>query len=256
MLGAIAGDIIGSLYEADPIRTTDFPLFGPGCRFTDDTVLTVAVADALMGERDYAASLRNYARLYPRAGYGGAFRHWAQSESTEPYGSWGNGAAMRVSPVAWAFEALEDVIAEAGLTAAVTHNHPEGIRGAQAAAAATFLARRREPKENIRRFIEERFGYDLGCTIEAVRPHYQWDVSCQGTVPPAIVAFLDADGYEDAFRLAVSLGGDADTLACITGGIAEAYYGLPEDIARQAFARLDGLLADVVTCFQDAYGPG
>jgi ADP-ribosylglycohydrolase len=160
---------------------------------------------------------------------------------------------MRVSAVAYAFDTLEDVIIEAGRTAEVTHNHPEGIKGAQATAAASFLARRKEPKADIQKLIETRFGYDLGRTIAEIRPDYIWDISCQGTVPPAIRAFLDATGYEDAVRLAVSIGGDADTLACITGGIAAAYYGLPNDIAEQALVRLDDQLRDAWFAFEDTY---
>lgn len=225
MIGAIAGDIIGSIYEAHPIKTRDFPLFGPGCRFTDDTVLTVAVAQAILEDGDYARWVREIGRRHPRAGYGGAFSGWLRSDAPEPYHSWGNGAAMRVSPVGWAFDTMERVLAEAARSAAITHDHPEGIKGAQAAALAVFLARTTRDKERVRGEVTARFGYDLTRTLEEIRPAYAFDVSCQGTVPEAIIAFLEADSYEDAVRNAVSLGGDSDTLAAIAGAVAEAHFG-------------------------------
>ncbi|NLT33791.1 MAG: ADP-ribosylglycohydrolase family protein [Acidobacteria bacterium] len=224
MIGAIAGDIIGSVYEAHPIKTRDFPLFGPGCRFTDDTVLTVAVAQAILEDGDYARWVRRLGRRYPWAGYGGAFSSWLQSDAPEPYHSWGNGSAMRVSPVGWAFDTMERVLEEAARSAAITHDHPEGIKGAQAAALAVFLARTTRDKERVRREVTARFGYDLTRTLAEIRPGYAFDVSCQGSVPEAIIAFLEADSYEDAVRNAVSLGGDSDTLAAIAGGIAEACF--------------------------------
>lgn len=227
MIGAIAGDIIGSVYEANPIKTKEFPLFHPLCRFTDDTVLTLAVAKALMEDRDYARCLRELGRLYPRAGYGGAFYRWLNSSNPRPYGSWGNGSAMRVSPVGLALGQEEDVLREAALTAMVTHDHPEGIKGAQATALAVLLARTTRDKELIRREISERFGYDLQRGLCDIRPRYSFDVSCQGTVPEALVSFLESESWEDSVRNAVSLGGDSDTLACIAGAVAEAYYGLP-----------------------------
>jgi ADP-ribosylglycohydrolase len=226
MIGAIAGDIIGSVYEAHPIKTKDFPLFHPHCRFTDDSVLTIAVAEAIMTDGDYLRSVRDLGRRYLQAGYGAAFSRWLRSESPEPYHSWGNGAAMRVSPVGWAFDSLDDVLREAARTAAITHNHPEGVKGAQAAALAVFLARTTRDKELIRKEVSGRFGYDLARTVAAIRPGYRFDISCQGTVPEAVIAFLDADDYEDAVRNAVSLGGDSDTLACIAGSMAEAHYGM------------------------------
>lgn len=255
MLGAIAGDIIGSVYESRPIKTTDFPLFRDGSVFTDDTVLTVAVADALLTKKDYAAAYREYFGRYPHAGYGGAFRQWARSPVAGPYGSWGNGSAMRVSPVAWAFESLDSVITEAERTAAVTHNHPEGIRGAQATAAAVYLARTGSSKDEIRDFVTRRFTYDLSRSTDETRPGYRFDVSSQGTVPAALRAFLDADGYETAVRLAVSLGGDSDTLACIAGAVAEPFYGgLPAAVHREATTRLDPGLRAVVRAFSKRYG--
>jgi ADP-ribosylglycohydrolase len=254
VLGAIAGDIIGSVHEFLGGKTRDFPLFVKESTFTDDTVLTVAVADCLVTGSSYVDKFHEYTRAYPDRGYGGTFMHWVISGSRRPYNSWGNGAAMRVSPVAFAFETLEDVLAEAARSAEVTHNHPEGVRGAQAAAAATFLARQGESKDKIRAAIEKRFDYDLKRTIEGIRPAYSFDVSCQGTVPEAIIAFLDSADYEDAVRLAISLGGDADTLACITGGIGGAFYGVPASIAARAMALLDSGLRGTVTCFCEKYG--
>ena len=225
MIGAIAGDIIGSIHEHRPIKTKDFPLFHGGSRFTDDTVLTAAIADAIMNGRPYGESLRDIGGRYPLAGYGRSFFQWLNAADPEPYNSWGNGSAMRVSPVGHAFSSEEAVLAQARMTAEVTHNHPEGIQGAQAAALAVFMARTGSGKEEIRTKISRTFDYHLHRTVDDIRPAYAFDVSCRGTVPEAIIAFLDSVSYEDAIRNAVSLGGDSDTLACITGGIAEAFYG-------------------------------
>lgn len=253
MLGAIAGDIIGSIYEGFPTKSKDFPLFGPEVRFTDDTVLTVAVADSILGPSDLVDALHDYFHRYPHAGYGGSFILWAHQRRREPYHSWGNGSAMRVSPVAYACETLEDTLFHAERTAAVTHNHPEGIRGAQATAAAVFLARQGADQRSIRQQISDRFGYDLSQPLDGIRENYKFDVSCQGSVPQAIIAFLEASDYEDAVRNAISLGGDADTMACIAGGIAEACWGLPVEIERQALERLDEHLRDVVTAFRQRF---
>ncbi len=254
MLGAIAGDIIGSVYEGRNIKTTEFPLFSKYCRFTDDTVLTVALADSILHETSYVKKLREYYFLYPRAGYGGSFHYWAQSESHEPYNSWGNGSAMRVSPVGYAYNDLERVLLEAKKSAEVTHNHPEGIKGAQATTAAIFLAREGQDKDAIKRYIEDTFGYDLHESIEEIRKYYRFDVSCQGSVPQAITAFLESANFEDALRKAVSIGGDSDTIACIAGGIAQAYYGgVPEDITEQVFEILDDRLGNVTREFQLRY---
>lgn len=225
MIGAIAGDIIGSIYEANPIKTKTFPLFHPRCRFTDDTVLTVAAAQAILTDRDYGRWFREIGRRHPHAGYGGSFIRWLLTDAAPPYNSWGNGAAMRVSPVGWAFDDAATVLEEAARTAEVTHNHPEGIKGAQAAALAVFLARTTGDKALIKTKISQRFGYDLDRNLDAIRPGYSFDVSCQGTVPEALIAFLEADSYEDTVRNAISLGGDSDTLACIAGAVAEAYFG-------------------------------
>lgn len=225
MIGTIAGDIIGSVYEGYPIKTKDFPLFHRNCSFTDDSVLTIAIASAILNDRDYGNSIWEMGRRYPNAGYGGSFIRWLQSRERKPYNSWGNGSAMRVSPVGFAFNTIETVLLEAASTAEITHNHPEGIKGAQATALAVFLARTVKDKNRIRAEVAERFGYNISRTVTEIRPYYRFDVSCQGTVPEAIIAFLDSDSYEDAVRNAISFGGDSDTLACITGGIAEAYYG-------------------------------
>ena len=225
MIGAIAGDIIGSVYEGRPIKRKDFPLFDSRCTFTDDSVLTIAVAWAILSGSPYRDAVWKIGRRFPHAGYGGSFFRWLMSDNPRPYNSWGNGAAMRVSPVGFAFDTIEEVLEQARLSAVISHNHPEGIRGAQAAALAVFLARKGHNKEQIREQIGRRFGYDLQRSVQQIRPTYGFRISCQETVPQAIVAFLDSLSYEDALRNAISLGGDSDTLACITGGIAEAFYG-------------------------------
>lgn len=235
MIGAIAGDIIGSVYEHRPIKTKDFPLCDPRCRFTDDTVLTVAVADAILSGRPYIDSISEFGRRYPNAGYGGAFIGWLFSDDPRPYNSWGNGSAMRVSPVGFAFSSEDEVLRHATLTAEISHNHPEGIKGAKATALVVFLARTGTAKEQIRSRIAEDFDYDMDRTVDEIRPTYAFDISCQGTVPEAIIAFLDSNSYEDAVRNAVSLGGDSDTLACIAGGIAEAFYG---DIPKHVYKKV------------------
>jgi ADP-ribosylglycohydrolase len=254
MIGAIAGDIIGSVYERVPTKTKDFPLFPPRCRFTDDTVLTVAVADAILSGRPYINSIREIGRRHPHVGYGGTFFYWLHSNDPRPYNSWGNGSAMRVSPVGFAFSSEDEVLMHAKLTAEISHNHPEGIKGAQATALAVFLARTATGKEDIRRAIAHRFGYDLDRTVDDIRPGYSFDVSCQGTVPEAIISFLDSTSYEDAVRNAVSLGGDSDTLACITGGIAEAFYGgVPQEIRERVQQCLTPDLWKVAEAFCQKY---
>jgi ADP-ribosylglycohydrolase len=255
MLGAIAGDIIGSVYEARGIKTTQFPLFRWDCCFTDDTVLTVAVADSILTGAGYGEKLKEWYHRYPGRGYGGKFRQWAASGDMEPYGSWGNGSAMRVSPVGFAFDSLDRVLEEAERSSIVTHDHPDAVLGAQATAAAVFLARTGTSKAEMRGYIQETFGYPLDRTLEEIRPSYRFDPSCRGTVPEAITAFLESEDYEDAVRKAVSLGGDSDTLACITGGIAQAFYGgVPEPIALQVFDYLDDHLAAVTLEFGRNYG--
>ena len=254
MIGAIIGDMIGSVYEAHPIKTTKFQLFKPHSRFTDDSVLTVAVAYAILNQKDYATSLKTFSVKYPRAGYGAAFYHWMLSENTAPYNSWGNGSAMRVSPVGFAFDSAGDVLAEAEKSAAVTHNHPEGIKGAQATALAIFMARTGETGENIREEITRRFDYDLSRTLDEIRPEYFFDVSCHGTVPESVTAFLESENYEDAVRKGISLGGDSDTIACITGGIAQAYYkDIPRQIVTIARERLPEEFIAVIDEFNEKY---
>ena len=254
MVGAIAGDIIGSVFEHHQIKTKDFPLFHPRCKFTDDTVLTVAIADAVLSGRPYVESVREIGRRYPVAGYGGSFIQWLHSDDPRPYNSWGNGSAMRVSPIGFAFSSEDKVLRHATLTAEISHNHPEGIKGAQATALAVFLARTGTGKEQIRSRIAEEFGYDMNRTVDDIRPTYFFDVSCQGTVPEAIIAFLDSDSYEDAVRNAISLGGDSDTLACITGGIAEAFYGdIPKDLQEKVQDCLTPDLWQVTEAFCQKY---
>lgn len=255
MIGAIAGDIIGSVYEHYNVKTTGFALFSPNSSFTDDTVLTVAVADCILHSKDYAPSLRDYGRRYPNRGYGGTFYHWLHSDTMGPYGSFGNGSAMRVSPVGFAFDTTEEVVAEAKRSAEVTHNHPEGIKGAQSVAAAVFMCRTGATKEEIRSYLETVFGYDLNRTLDHIRPVYSFDVTCQGSVPEAIIAFLESTDYEDAVRKAISLGGDSDTIACITGGIAQAYYKhMPDYIVQEVRQLLAPELLDIVDEFNQKFG--
>lgn len=254
MLGAIAGDIIGSPYEVRPIKTTQFPLFHHACRFTDDTVLTVALADSIMTGEPYMWNLKEFASLYPNAGYGGTFIQWARSNNTEPYNSFGNGSAMRVSPVGFAYDTLEEVLGEARRSAEVTHNHPEGIKGAQATAAVIFLARTGKSKDEIREYVRKTFWYGLRETLDEIRPHYRFDVSCQGTVPVAITAFLESEDWEDAVRKAISAGGDSDTLACITGGMAQAFYGgVPDEVVNRTIDFLDEHLCSITLEFCRAF---
>jgi ADP-ribosylglycohydrolase len=254
MLGAIAGDIIGSRFERNPIKTTGFELFHPECRFTDDSVLTLAVADHIFLGSDLNDTLKEYFNQYPDAGYGGRFMQWASTPSREPYNSFGNGSAMRVCPVGFAFDSIEKVLEKAQATAEVTHNHPEGIKGAQATAAAVFLARTGNSKTEIKNFIETQFQYDLSQSLDAIRPQYTFDVTCQGSVPQAITAFLESENFEDAVRKAVSLGGDSDTQACIAGGIAHAFYGnLPDIISAEVHSRLEVPLRQILTLFCDRF---
>jgi ADP-ribosylglycohydrolase len=254
MLGAIVGDIVGSIYEYNSIKTTQFPLFSEKCFFTDDTVLTVALADSLLTGKHYRELLKEYYQRYPDAGFGCRFIEWAKSEDSRPYGSWGNGAAMRISPIGWICTSIDEVLIKAEQYTAITHNHPEGIKGAQATAAAVFMGRNGCSKDEIRNYIATSFGYDLTASCDAIRPTYSFDVSCRGTMPPAITAFLESTDFESSIRLAVSLGGDADTLACITGCIAEAFYGgVPAVIAGKAMTYLDDHLKEVTKTFLNRY---
>ncbi len=255
MLGAIVGDMVGSIYEHRNHRSVEFPFFGAGCTYTDDTILTVALADAIMQGGDYIDFLKSYARKYPSpmGGYGTRFSGWAFSNDRKPYNSLGNGSAMRTSPVGFAFQSLETVLAAAEKYSAVTHNHPEGIKGAQATAASIFLARQGKSKQEIRAYISEQFGYNLERTCDQIRRVYQYNELCSETVPEAIIAFLDSNDFEHAIRLAISLGGDSDTLACITGGIAEAYYGIPRWIEEEALGKLDNFLRKITLEFREKY---
>jgi len=255
MIGAIGGDVIGSVHEGAGTKTKDFPLFAEDCRFTDDTVLTVAVAEQILRAGEFTDLFHDYFHAYPRAGYGAGFIHWAGHRRREPYNSCGNGSAMRVSLVGIAYDTLDEVLAQARRSAEATHNHPEGIRGAQATAAAVFLARTGSAKQEIKTHIERQFGYNLSEHLDDIRRIYTFDVSCQGSVPQSIIAFLESDSYEDAVRNAISLGGDADTMACIAGGIAEAYYGgVPEPVRVQTLAALDQRLRAVVDEFVERFG--
>ena len=267
MYGAIIGDIIGSPYEFDRgSKTKDFPFFDKGATFTDDSVMTIAVADALMQAQDRNViddeaavkallidSMHKWGHKYPHAGYGGRFRTWLRHNECEPYNSWGNGSAMRVSSVGWMFDDLETTRKVARWTAEVTHNHPEGVRGAEATACAVFLARTGSSKEEIGDFITNDIGYDLSRTCDEIRPDYCHVESCQQTVPEAITAFLEGENFEDVIRAAVSLGGDCDTLTCIAGGIAEAFYGVPTELQAECEARLPGDMRVALISFKKRY---
>ncbi|MDD3155684.1 MAG: ADP-ribosylglycohydrolase family protein [Victivallaceae bacterium] len=232
LYGALGGDIIGSTYEFNNVKSKKFPLFPRGSAITDDSVMTIATAEAILQKRDYARSYHKWGNEYPNAGYGGSFRRWLHADAPgAPCNSWGNGSAMRVSPVGFAFNTKAEVLAEAKKSAECTHNHPEGIKGAQAAAYAVFLARTGKSKVEIKSEIEQEFGYDLSPSLDRLRPDYIFDVSCMGTLPVALIAFLESVDYEDAVRNAISVGGDSDTIGAITGAIALAFYKtMPEEI--------------------------
>lgn len=253
MIGAIAGDIVGSTREFNGLKSTAFPLIPAESRFTDDTVLTVATAFSLMTDGDHAANYRLFGRLYPLAGYGGSFKNWLNSPDPVPYNSWGNGSAMRVSPVGFLLDDEQDVLAEARKSAEVTHNHPEGIKGAQSVALGVYLARRGADRETIKGELAGRFGYDLDRTCDEIRPGYTFQVSCQASVPEAIICFLEGGDWESAVRLAVSLGGDADTQACIAGALAQAAWGPPPGpVVEQVRQMLPAHLLDILADFDKA----
>jgi ADP-ribosylglycohydrolase len=254
VLGAIVGDYVGSVHEFIGTKSKQFELVTPASHITDDSLLTIAVADWILSGSDLVARFHDMVAAYPWAGWGGMFAHWARNRSQSPYNSFGNGAAMRVSPVGWGFRTLDDTLSAAAVCTAVTHNHPEGLKGAQATAAAIFLARTTRDKASIRRTIEERFRYDLNRSVSSIRPAYQFNETCQQTVPEALIAFLESADFEDAIRNAVSLGGDADTLACIAGAVAHAYYhGVPLGLGTAALATVPAELRDVWPRFRDAY---
>lgn len=255
MIGAIAGDLIGSRWRRGGMKETNFELFDETSRFTDDTVLTVALADALLHGFDYALIYQAYFREYPRAGYGPWFTEWALRRSLSPYGSYDNDAAVRVPPVAWAFSSLPDAVAEARRSAVTTHDHEDAIRGAEAVAAAVFLARSEVTVGEIRALIEMQFGYDLSRSLDEIRRTYAFDLSASHSVPEAIVAFLEGSDWESAVRNAVSLGGDG-SMAAIAGALAEARYGVPEAVVRRARAMLDDSLLRVIDSFEDRFGSG
>ncbi len=254
MLGAMAGDIIGSAYEFKAMKSVDFDLFGTDSTFTDDTVMTIAVADSILCGTDYVQSFKTFGEKHPSAGYGGNFFDWLHSARTNPYFSFGNGSAMRVSPVGFAFDSVAEVLAEAKRSAEVTHNHPEGIKGAQATALAIFLARQGESKEAIKTQLVNRFGYDLNRTLAEIRPSYHFDETCQGSVPESIIAFFESQDFESAIRNAVSLGGDADTMACIAGGIAQAFYRhIPGAIIDETKRRLTPEFFKIISDFESRF---
>lgn len=258
MIGAIIGDIIGSVYEWRNIKTKDFTLFSNHCHFTDDTVLTVALAESILDNRPYGDVMVEYANLYPDAGYGGLFRKWIADPNREPYNSFGNGAAMRISPCAWAFNDLDTVLKKAKEFTRITHNHELGIKGAQVVAGSIFLARKGKDKDEIKEFLLNKNSLPR-FTLDKIRPTYKFSATCQGSVPQAIQAFLESDSYIDAIRNAISIGGDSDTIACITGGIAQPFYGdMGENengvpLRDLAYCCLDEKLTEVLERFETKY---
>ncbi len=255
MIGTICGDFIGSVFEWHNHKSKHFELFSPRSRFTDDSVMTIATMDALLNNLDFGLCYRKWYRRYPDAGYGHSFRIWAADDNSLPYKSWGNGSAMRVSPVGCFYDSLETVLVKAQESAAVSHNHPEGIKGAQAAAACLFWALHGETQESIKSLVEERFEYDLNFSLDEIREAYKFDVSCQGSVPQAIVAFLESSDYEDTIRNAISIGGDSDTIAAIAGGIAEAFYReIPSYIKDRVMSSLPVEFREVIIAFYTRCG--
>jgi len=254
IIGAISGDIIGSVFEFNNYKDTDFELFSSSTDFTDDSVLTIAVADAILFNKNFAHNIKDFGRRYPARGYGGRFAGWLRSASSQPYNSWGNGSAMRVSAVGFAYESMSEVLEYAKQSAEVTHNHPEGIKGAQATAAAIFMARKGKTKQEIKEYIVQKFGYNLNRTIDEIRPKYKFNESCQETVPEAIIAFLESNDYESAIRTGISLGGDSDTIACITGGIAAAYYKkIPKQIIENVIDILPEEFLEIILLFDKKF---
>ena len=257
IIGAIAGDIIGSPYEFHSIKSKDFDLFSRKSTFTDDTIMTLAIANWLCVNKDskhvLINNLKYFGNMYPNAGYGGRFMEWLRHDSPEPYGSWANGSAMRVSPCAWVADSLEEAQDLAKKSAIVTHNHPDGVKGALATCDAIYLARLGASKDEIKDHIELRYEYFLNRSIDEIRPNYKFDVSCRGSVPESIICFLEAENFEDTIRNAVSLGGDADTQAAIAGSIASAYWDVPKNIAYKSIHRLDYRLLKVFIDFEEKF---
>lgn len=257
IIGAICGDIVGSSREFRPIKTKEFRLFNGYSCFTDDTVMTLAIASWLINDKNskdvLISEIKRFGLRYPHAGYGGMFKEWLSQDSPEAYGSWANGSAMRVSPVAWAADSLEESQKLAEMSAIVTHNHPEGIKGALATGDAIFLARTGSSKEEIKQHIEDNYGYDLSRKLNDIRPYYRFDVSCKGSVPESIICFLEGGDFEDTIRNAVSLGGDADTQAAIAGGIASAYWDVPSKLAARSIKHLDSNLLEVFIDFREKF---
>ena len=254
MFGAIVGDIAGSTYERRNFKFESCQIFADGSQFTDDTVLTLATADYFIFGGSYAEVYRQFGRNYPRAGYGGNFIKWFLAENPRPYNSWGNGSAMRASPIGWVAEDLEWALTEAKKSAEVTHDHPNGIKGAQAVVAAVFLARRGKTKDEIKNFISQNFNYDLDRTLDSIRPGYIFEVSCEGSVPEAIIAFLESTDFESAIRKAISIGGDSDTIACISGAIAHAFYGeIPQWMIDHCYKLLDVAQRSIISDFWERY---
>lgn len=260
MIGSIIGDIVGSVYEFNNIKSKDFNFFDQNGSYTDDSILTIATADWLLHGGEVAHYYSKYGEKYPwpMGGYGGGFKIWLLSTIRQnvfqPYNSCGNGSAMRVGPVGWALNTIEEVLATAKKSAECTHNHPEGIKGAQATALAIMMARQGCNKKDIRLEIEKRFKYDLQFTCDEIRPTYTWGGKCQDSVPQAIVAFLDGEDFEDSIRNAISIGGDSDTIGCITGSIAEAYFGVPDDLRNLAMSYLSVEFLDIISEFEQKYG--
>ena len=257
MLGALAGDIIGSRYEFCNMKSMDFELFPSGSCFTDDSVMTLAVAKWLTEDKAHTIHylidcMQELGRLHPDAGYGGHFMGWLYNDTPRPYNSWGNGAGMRVSPVGLYAKTLDEALALAALTASVSHNHPEGVKGAQAIATSVFLCKEGKSKQEIKEYVEQTFGYDLNRTIAEIRPRYWFDVSCQGSVPEAIIAFLEGNSFEEVIRLAISIGGDSDTIGCMAGAIAACRYPIPDEIAERCDSLLTDDLRDIKDCFIDS----
>lgn len=254
MLGAIIGDIAGSIYEGHAIKTKNFPFFGDYCRFTDDSVCTVAVSDILLHDLPPAETMQKWCRRYPWAGYGGNFGMWIYTDPPEPYNSYGNGAAMRVSPAAFLNkDNLDAALAASDKVTEITHNHPEGIKGARATTHAIWLAYQAESPAGIRQIITSEYGYDLTQTTDEIRPSYFFDITCQGTVPQAITCALESASYEDAVRNAISLGGDADTLAAIAGPIAEALHGISNELKERAEKRYLSDFPDILEVMREMY---